>query len=213
MSGLSTNALYHSTRARLTNASHRVQDAFLEGLGPFLLLRPSREKARGKIPGREATLSSVQAMKEFKDGMDALGNNFPRQALVHLKNAVDLDKTNPFFLSYLGLVIAMVDGNFIEAEDLCDEAVRKQRTQPELYLNLAEVYRLAGKKEDAIDTLITGLKLTKQDARLAGALKKMGMRQPPVLTFLDRGNFLNVQLGKLRYKVLKGRGNKTKQVP
>ncbi|HEV2231970.1 MAG TPA: tetratricopeptide repeat protein [Terriglobia bacterium] len=155
----------------------------------------------------------MQAMKEFKDGMDALGNNFPRQALVHLKNAVDLDKTNPFFLSYLGLVIAMVDGNFIEAEDLCDEAVRKQRTQPELYLNLAEVYRLAGKKEDAIDTLITGLKLTKQDARLAGALKKMGMRQPPVLTFLDRGNFLNVQLGKLRYKVLKGRGNKTKRVP
>jgi predicted Zn-dependent protease len=148
-------------------------------------------------------------MKEFKDGLDALRNNFPRQALVHLKNAVDLDKTNPFFLSYLGLAIAMVDGNFIEAEDLCDEAVRKQRTQPELYLNLAEVYRLAGKKEDAIDTLTTGLRNTKRDARLAAALRKMGMRRPPVLTFLDRDNFLNVQLGKLRYKVLKGRGNKS----
>jgi len=148
-------------------------------------------------------------MKEFKDGMDALGNNFPRQALVHLKNAVDLDKTNPFFLSYLGLVIAMVDGNFIEAEDLCDDAVRKQRTQPELYLNLAEVYRLAGKKEDAIDTLTAGLRYTKRDARLASALRKMGMRQPPVLTFLDRKNFLNVQLGKLRYKVLKGGGKKS----
>lgn len=154
-------------------------------------------------------MSSVQAMKEFKDGLDELRNNFPRQALVHLKSAVDIDKTNPFFLSYLGLAIAMVDGNFIEAEDLCDDAVRKQRTQPELYLNLAEVYRLAGKKEDAIDTLNKGLRNTKRDARVATALRKMGMRRPPVLTFLDRDNFLNVQLGKLRYKVLKGRGKKS----
>ena len=154
-------------------------------------------------------MSNVQAMKEFKEGLDELRNNFPRQALVHLRNAVDLDKTNPFFLSYLGLAMAMVDRNYIEAEDLCDDAVRKQRNQPELYLNLAEVYRLAGKKEDAIDTLVMGLKLTKKDARLAGALKKMGMRQPPVLTFLDRGNFLNVQLGKLRSKVLKRGGKKT----
>ena len=191
-------------RKTLTFASHEVQDAFIEGLSPHLFWQPSPENARGIIPGREATVSSVQAMKEFKDGMDALGNKFPRQALVHLRNAVDLDKTNPFFLSYLGLAMAMVDGNYIEAEDLCDDAVRKQRNQPELYLNLAEVYRLAGKKQDAIDTLITGMKLTKQDTRVAGALKKMGMRQPAVLTFLDRGNFLNVQLGKLRSKVLKG---------
>ena len=154
-------------------------------------------------------MSSVQAMKEFKDGLDELRNNFPRQALVHLKNAVDLDKTNPFFLSYLGLAIAMVEANFIEAEDLCDEAVRKQRSQPELYLNLAEVYRLAGKKEEAIEALQTGMRHTKRDARLAAALRKMGMRRPPVLTFLDRDNFLNVQLGRLRSKVLKGRGKKS----
>lgn len=151
-------------------------------------------------------MGSEQAMKEFKEGLDALHNKFPRQALVHLKNAVDLEKTNPFYLSYLGLTIAMTDGNPVEAEDLCYDAVRKQRNQPELYLNMAEVYRLIGKKEDAIETLTTGLKLTKRDARLAAALRKMGMRQPPVLTFLDRRNFINVQLGKLRYKVLKAGG-------
>lgn len=193
----------------MTFASHEVQDAFLEGLPPPLFWQPGFWNARGIVPEQEAKVSNVQAMKEFKEGLDELRNNFPRQALVHLRNAVDLDKTNPFFLSYLGLAMAMVDRNYIEAEDLCDDAVRKQRNQPELYLNLAEVYRLAGKKEDAIDTLVMGLKLTKKDARLAGALKKMGMRQPPVLTFLDRGNFLNVQLGKLRSKVLKRGGKKT----
>lgn len=151
-------------------------------------------------------MSNEQAMKEFKEGLDALRNKFPRQALIHLKNAVDLEKTIAFYLSYLGLTIAMTDGNPAEAEDLCYDAVRKQRNQPELYLNMAEVYRLAGKKEDAIETLTTGLKLTKRDARLVAALRRMGMRKPPVLTFLDRKNFVNVQLGKLRYKVLKASG-------
>jgi len=151
-------------------------------------------------------MGNEQAMKEFKEGLDALRNKFPRQAVVHLRNAVDLEKTNPFYLSYLGLTIAMTDGNPVEAEDLCYDAIRKQRNQPELYLNMAEVYRLIGKKEDAIDALTTGLKMTKKDPRLASALRKMGMRQPPVLTFLDRRNFINVQLGKLRYKVSKATG-------
>ncbi len=151
-------------------------------------------------------MSNEEALKEFKEGMDLLQNKFSHQALLHLKKAAELDKANPFYLSYLGLALAMVERNHTEAEDLCYAAVRKQRTRPELYLNLAEVYRLAGKKEDAVDTLTTGLKLTKQDARLAEALRKMGTRKPPVLTFLNRTNYLNVQLGKLRHKVLKNRG-------
>ncbi len=154
-------------------------------------------------------MSNEVAMKEFKEGLDLLHNKFPRQALVHLKNAAELDKTNPFYLSYLGLALAMVNNNFIEGIDICDDAVRMKRSQPELYLNLAEVYRLAGKKEDAIETLATGSKLTKRDPRLVEALRKMGMRKPPVLAFLDRRNFLNVQLGKLRSKVLQGRGKET----
>jgi predicted Zn-dependent protease len=151
-------------------------------------------------------MGNEDAMKEFKEGIDLMHNNFPRQALVHLKNAVEMDKTNPFYVSYLGLAIAMVNNNFIEAIDMCDDAVRMKRSQPELYLNLAEVYRLAGKKEDAIETLTTGSKLTKRDPRVLEALRKMGMRKPPVLAFLDRKNFLNVQLGRLRTKVLSARG-------
>jgi tetratricopeptide (TPR) repeat protein len=155
-----------------------------------------------KIGGRlEGAMGNTEALREFKEGLDNLHNRFPRQGLVHLKRAVELDKDNPFYRSYLGLAVAKVEGNTAEAENLCYDAMKKQRNQPELYLNLAEVYRLADKKEDAIDCLTTGLKLTRQDARLAEALEKMGRRRPPVLSFLDRRNFLNVQLGKIRYKV------------
>jgi len=146
-------------------------------------------------------MSHPEAMSEFKAGLDMLRNNFHRQALVHLKKAAELDNANPFYLSYLGLALAIVEGRTVEAEDLCYDAVRKQRYQPELYLNLAEVYRLAGKKDDAIETLTGGLKLTRQDARLLYALEKLGRRRPPVFSFLDRRNPLNVQLGKLRTQV------------
>lgn len=146
-------------------------------------------------------MSHPEALREFKEGLDLLRNHCPRQGLVHLKRAAELDKANPFYLSYLGLTLATVEGKTLEAEDLCYEAVRKQRNQPEFYLNLAEVYRLAGKKEDAIETLTTGLTFTRHDARLSEALEKMGRRRPPVLSFLDRKNFLNVQLGKLRHQI------------
>lgn len=148
-------------------------------------------------------MSNPEALREFKEGLDLLRNHCPEQGLAHLKHAVELDKANPFYLSYLGVALATVEGKTVEGEDLCYEAVRKMRNQPDLYLNLAEVYRLAGKKEDAIETLTTGLKFTLHDARLSDALEKMGRRQPPVLPFLDRKNFINVQLGKIRFRATK----------
>lgn len=150
-------------------------------------------------------MNHPEALREFKEGMDLLQNNFPHQALLHFKRAAELDHVNPFYLSYLGLALATVEGNIPRGEDLCYDAVRKQRTQPELYLNLAEVYCLAGKREDAIETLIKGLKLTRQDARLAAALRQLGVRRSPVLSFLDRKHFLNVQLGRLRYRMVTAR--------
>ena len=77
-----------------------------------------------------------------------------------------------------------------------------KRTQPEFYLNLAEVQDLAGNKEDAIETLSQGLKFTKQNERLANALREFGSRRRPVLRFLDRTHFLNRHFGRMRYWLL-----------
>ena len=151
-------------------------------------------------------MSEPEAVKEFKEGLSLLRSNYARKALPHISRALELDNKNPFYLSYLGLALAAGEQKWEEAEDLCTAAVRMKRTQPELYINLSEVYRLEGKKEDAVAILTTGFQMTKQDARLAKALRKLGVRQPPLLTFLDRGHFLNRHLGKLRYRVLKSLG-------
>lgn len=151
-------------------------------------------------------MGNTEALKEFKEGLAALRERFPRRALGHMKKAVELDKSNPFYISYLGLALAMAEKKWTEAEDLCYAAVRMKRTQPELYLNLAEVYRRSGKREDAVWILNNARELTRQDPRLTWALSKLGLRRSPVLSFLDRKNLLNRELGKLRHRLLSPHG-------
>lgn len=148
-------------------------------------------------------MDEPEAVREFKAGLEFLNNNYARKALARFSRAVELDRANPFFLSYQGLALAAADRDWNEAEEKCLAALRMKRTQPELYLNLAHVYRLAGRKDEAVETLKNGVKLTKRDARLVEMLRKLGLRRPPVLSFLPRTHFLNRGLGKLRSRLVR----------
>ena len=151
-------------------------------------------------------MAEIDAVDEFKEGMALLRNNYANKALPHFARALESDKMNPFYLSYLGVAMAAGQRNWDSAEDLCTQAIKLKRTQAELYINLADVYRLAGKRQDAVETLTLGLTMTKRDSRIAQALTKYGYRRPPVLAFLDRDHYLNRGLGKLRYRVMKSLG-------
>ncbi len=154
-------------------------------------------------------MTNAEAVKAFKEALKFMGSGYADKALPLLTKACELDTRNPFYMSYLGLALGVAEEKWEKAEDICMQAVKLKRTQPELYLNLAEIYRLQEKKEDAIDTLKIGLSLTRQDPRLKKALTRYGIRRGPVLSFLDRKHFLNVQLGKIRYKMLKTLGKES----
>jgi Flp pilus assembly protein TadD len=151
-------------------------------------------------------LDNQDAVQEFREGLSLLGSNFASEAVPHFTKAVELNKQNPFYLSYLGVAIAASEKKWEDAEARCYEALRMKRSQPELYLNLSKVYVLAGKRKDAVDTLLEGLPLTRRDARIVKALRRFGVRQAPVLRFLDRTHPVNRELGKIRYRVLKSLG-------
>ena len=151
-------------------------------------------------------MSQEDAVREFKEGLTQLSNQYVSKALVHFSNAAKADAKNPYYISYLGVALAAARQKWQEAEDLCYSAIRMKRNQPELYLNLAEVYRLQGKRKDAVETLLEGFPLTKRDPSIGKALRKYGVRRPPVFSFLDREHFLNKSFGKLRNKVLKSTG-------
>jgi len=78
-----------------------------------------------------------------------------------------------------------------------------KRNQAQLYLNLAEVYATAGRRDDAIDALQTGLKFSRRDIRLTIAMNKLTARRSPVLGFLGRTHPINRQLGILRHRAMR----------
>jgi Flp pilus assembly protein TadD len=148
----------------------------------------------------------VDALAEFKEGVALLKNGYPQKALVRLRRAFESEKQNPFYLSFLGLSIARADRKWEQAAELCEIAVQLRRKEAQFYLNLAEVYALAGRRAKALDTLDAALTLFGDDERLIHARSRVEKRRNPLLPFLSREHFLNRKLGKLRHRALKRLG-------
>src|SRR5277367_6908584 len=148
-------------------------------------------------------MMDTDAFREFKTGLTLLRDNYVDRALPHMKRAAELERNNPYYMSYLGVALARSEKKWGEAESLCDSAVRMKRNQAQLYLNLAEVYATAGRREDAVEALQSGLKFARRDVRLTIAMNRLAERRPPVLTFLTRQNPINRQLGMIRHKTLR----------
>lgn len=145
---------------------------------------------------------ATEAQAKFNEALTFYRNGYYGKALEGFRQAVELDKKNPLSVSYLGLMVALAQKKYPDAEQLCHTALRMKRNEVQSYLNLAEVYRRAGKKEDAVETLTVGLQYTKRNVKLVRALRQFGVRRPPVLKFLERKHFLNRHLGKMRHRVL-----------
>jgi len=61
----------------------------------------------------------TEAFREFKQGLTYLRDNYAQKALPHMQRAVELDKNNPYYMSYLGVVLARSEKKWGEAERLC----------------------------------------------------------------------------------------------
>jgi len=51
-------------------------------------------------------MMDTEAFREFKQGLTFLRDNYAIKALPHMKRAVELEKNNPYYMSYLGVVLA-----------------------------------------------------------------------------------------------------------
>ena len=154
--------------------------------------------------GEDATVA------EFKVGIKLLRDGHPNEAFEYFRNAADSEQRNPFYLSFLGLSVARAQRKWAAALQLCETALSLRRSEAQFYLNLAEVYVSAGRRDDAVAVLDRSLMYLRVDARIRRARANLGRRCSPVLPFLDRGHFLNRGLGKLRHRVLGRLGNSEK---
>src|SRR5260370_12697762 len=95
-------------------------------------------------------MEDASTVAEFKHALRLMRNGYPDDALEFFRSAVEQAKSNPYYLSFLGVCIARAQKKWDEALELCQGALRMKRTEPQLYLNLAEAYASAGRREEAI---------------------------------------------------------------
>lgn len=142
------------------------------------------------------------ALSEFKQGLRMLRDGHPSDALAHFNKAADLEKHNPYYMSFVGVSLARAERTWTPALKLCEMALSMKRKEVQLYLNLAEVYMSARRREEALMTLDRAVASLGPDVRILRARMKLGSRRSPVLAFLNRQNILNRQLGILRHRIL-----------
>jgi tetratricopeptide (TPR) repeat protein len=115
---------------------------------------------------------------------------------VHFQEAVMLEPNSKGYLSYLGVAVAHAERKYSDAEQLCRRAIEAEYHRPEHYYNLGEVHFLAGRKSDAIKSFNQALSWNPNFEAAQDALRKLGVRKPPVLPMLARSHPVNVILGK-----------------
>jgi Flp pilus assembly protein TadD len=142
-------------------------------------------------------------LADFKQGIALLRKGRSSEALEHLRRAFELEQHNPYYLSFMGVSLARAQGKWTAAVELCKTAINLKRKDAQLYMNLADVYVSAGRRDRAIETLDTALIYCKADGRIIRARGRLQKRRPPVLPFLKRGSILNRSLGQLRHRMLR----------
>ena len=145
-------------------------------------------------------MAEQSALVEFKQGIKLLRNGQSAEALEYLRHAAESNQQNPYYLSFLGVSVARAQRKWAAAVKLCETALSLRRGDAQLYLNLAEVYVSAGRRDDAIAVLDRSLMYLRADARIKRARANLGKRSAPPLPFLERGHFLNWSMGKLRHR-------------
>jgi tetratricopeptide (TPR) repeat protein len=116
------------------------------------------------------------------------------------------DRLRPRALSYYGLAIMFSQkGQTSRAIGFCQEALRRDPVDPEIYHNLARVYLQAGSKRNAVKVLNAGLRVDPNHRGLKTARNELGVRSRPCVGSLGRSHAINRLLGRLLHALKRGR--------
>jgi tetratricopeptide (TPR) repeat protein len=171
---------------------------------------PSKTKERKK---EGPTMPSASGLAEFRQGLSLLRKGHSSEAVAYLRRAAEMEDHNATYISFLGVSMARAQRDWAAAVELCKTALNLKRDDAQLYLNLAEVYESAGRRDIAVETLDSGLRRCAADARISRMRGRFEKRRSPILPFLKRSHFLNRRLGRLRHRLLKAFRSKLSKVP
>ena len=137
----------------------------------------------------ERALVFESAIEDYRSGLHVV-------AARTLLQLVQDGSREPAHLSYCGLLGAMTERTYDESVALCRSAVeRGGRRTPELYLNLARVLMLSGRRREAVEVFAEGASIHRHDRRLRRELQHVLPRAKPFFRALPRKHLLNKYAG------------------
>ena len=165
--------------------------------------KPPRDELE-KLVMEAALLTRVE---EYDDAVKKFEANLP-----HLSSGTDKDKIIAAgVFSYYGLCIAALRKQYSDGIKYCKLSLKVQSNNPEHYENQAKIHLLARARGRAVDALFDGLSYDPDNKPINRILDGIGRRREPVISFLPRGNVLNVYFGKKRHEKFERRREEAKQ--
>jgi tetratricopeptide (TPR) repeat protein len=145
--------------------------------------------------------SHASAQEHFRQGREDLRSEDLDRALAHFRAAHRLDPGSAQYRSYYGLVLGLCEHRWEQALELCRSAARDEFFDPIHYHNLARLHLAFGFKAEGLRLLRRGLMIAPGHEEILEALRRLGVRKRPPLSFLRRENRLNRWIGKLIERV------------
>lgn len=137
----------------------------------------------------------------FSQAMELISRNHMREAMKRFEEALQISPNNAVYMSHYGVCVAIEKDDISAARKLCERAVKMDPGNPVARVNLGKVLRLQGDNERAHKTFIQAWKADKTHPAAAAELSRMGIRRPPVFSFLSRTHWLNRKFGMLRARI------------
>lgn len=142
----------------------------------------------------------------YKRGLACLERKTYQEATAYFQCALDMEKdaqknTGMKYLSFLGLALVLAQGRSDEGLKMCEQAVKRDFFDPDLFCNLGIVYLRHRQRGPAFAAFRRGLTLRPKHRRILDELERYDRRSEPVFGFLSREHAINVIAGRLRSRL------------
>ena len=151
-----------------------------------------------EIRNVESRTLPAEASRLFAAGAKDLAAGRYDAAYEGLTRAAQIAPEHARIRSVLGLSVAYVERDLERARTLCESATQQEFFNPEVYLNLARVYLVFGRRSEALRYLRRGQMIDPGNETIRREMRDLGRRRMPVVPFLPRRHPLNRALGGAR---------------
>jgi len=142
-------------------------------------------------------MRSDEMERQFQAAVRLLKKGDRERALAFLEQLIAGGSTNPLHASYLGVAMALTGRGLGQAEAQCKEAMVLGFLEPDAYLNLARIYTMMRRPEQALETLRKGIRVIPGNKKILAELQRLNPRRPAAFSMVGRDHWLNNTLGRM----------------